>query len=61
MNNDDLLAQLSVMTGGSLVMTEQLAKSLSKNAKVISRVRQKGRLPIPHKTIGLKIVLVSSD
>lgn len=57
MNNDDLLTQLQVMSGGSLVMTtEQLAKSLSMNPKVISRMRQEGRFPIAHKSIGSKIV-----
>jgi hypothetical protein len=45
------------MSGGSLVMTtEQLAKSLSMNPKVISRMRQEGRFPIAHKSIGSKIV-----
>lgn len=57
MNNDDLLTQLQIMSGGSLVMTtEQLAKSLSMNPKVISRMRQEGRFPIAHKSIGSKIV-----
>jgi len=57
MNNDDLLTQLQVMSGGSLVMTtEQLAKSLSMNPKVISRMRREGRFPIAHKSIGSKIV-----
>lgn len=57
MNNDDLLVQLQLMSGGSLVMsTEQLAKSLSMNPKVISRMRQEGRFPIAHKSIGSKIV-----
>jgi len=57
MNNADLLTQLQVMSGGSLVMsTEQLAKSLSMNPKVISRMRQEGRFPIVHKSIGSKIV-----
>ena len=36
--------------------TEQLAKSLSMNPKVISRMRQEGRFPIAHKSIGSKIV-----
>lgn len=36
--------------------TEQLAKSLSMNPKVISRMRQEGRFPIVHKSIGSKIV-----
>jgi hypothetical protein len=57
MNKDDLLTQLQAMSGGSLVMsTEQLAKSLSMNPKVISRMRQEGRFPISHKSIGSKIV-----
>lgn len=57
MNNDDLLAQLQAMSGGSMVMTtEQLAKSLAMNPKVISRMRQEGRFPIAHKSIGSKIV-----
>ena len=57
MNSQDLLAQLKVMSGGSLVMsTEQLAQSLSMNPKVISRMRQEGRFPIAHKLIGSKIV-----
>lgn len=57
MNNDDLLVQLQLMSGGSLVMsTDQLAKSLSMNPKVISRMRQEGRFPIAHKSIGSKIV-----
>lgn len=57
MNNDHLISQLQVMSGGSLVMTtEQLAKSLSMNPKVISRMRQEGRFPIAHKSIGSKIV-----
>lgn len=36
--------------------TDQLAKSLSMNPKVISRMRQEGRFPIAHKSIGSKIV-----
>lgn len=36
--------------------TEQLAKSLAMNPKVISRMRQEGRFPIAHKSIGSKIV-----
>lgn len=57
MNNEELVAQLQVMSGGGLVMsTDQLARALSMNAKVISRLRQAGRFPIPHKLIGSKIV-----
>mgnify|MGYP000184424845 CR=1 FL=1 len=57
MNHDDLIAQLKIMSGGGLVLsTEQLARSLSMNPKVISRMRQEGRFPIAHKAIGSKIV-----
>lgn len=57
MNSDDLLVQLKILSGGSVVMsTEQLARSLSMNPKVISRMRQEGRFPIAHKSIGSKIV-----
>lgn len=57
MNGDDLHNHLRVMSGGSLVLTtEQLSRCLSMNPKVISRMRQERRFPIPHKTIGAKIV-----
>ncbi len=39
-----------------VMTTEQLAKSLAMNPKVISRMRQEGRFPIAHKSIGSKIV-----
>ena len=57
MNKQALMAQLQLVAGGSLVMsTDQLARSLSMNPKVISRMRQEGRFPIAHKAIGSKIV-----
>ena len=53
---EKLLSTLELLSGGSQVMsTDQLAKCLSMNPKVISRMRQEGRFPIPHKTIGTKI------
>ena len=57
MTKEVLLSQLQIMAGGGLVLTtSQLAKSLAMNPKVISRMRQEGRFPIPHKLIGTKIV-----
>lgn len=57
MNKQALIAQLQLVAGGSLVIsTDQLARSLSMNTKVISRMRQEGRFPIAHKAIVSKIV-----
>ena len=57
MQIDVLQSHLQAMAGGGLVLTtEQLSRCLSMNPKVISRMRQEGRFPIPHKTIGTKIV-----
>lgn len=57
MNTDALIAQLQVLSGGAFVMsTAQLAKCLSMNPKVISRMRQERRFPINEKVIGKKIV-----
>lgn len=57
MRAEQLIGQLQIMAGGSLVMsTEQLAHCLSMNSKVISRMRVEGRFPIPHKLVGSKIV-----
>lgn len=57
MQSDVLQSHLQAMAGGGLVLTtEQLSRCLSMNPKVISRMRQEGRFPIPHKTIGTKIV-----
>ncbi len=57
MQIDVLQSHLQAMAGGGLVLTtEQLSRCLSMNPKVISRMRQEGRFPIPHKPIGTKIV-----
>lgn len=57
MNEDALIAQLQIFSGGAMVMsTAQLASCLSMNPKVISRMRQEKRFPVKEKMIGTKIV-----
>jgi hypothetical protein len=52
------MAHLQTMAGGAVVLsTEQLSRCLSMNPKVISRMRQEGRFPIPHKTIGARKII----
>lgn len=40
-----------------MLSTEQLSRCLSMNPKVISRMRQEGRFPIPHKTVGARKII----
>jgi hypothetical protein len=55
---DELVAHLQTMSGGAVVLTtEQLSRCLSMNPKVISRMRQEGRFPIPHKTVGARKII----
>lgn len=57
LNNDDLPTQRQVMSEDSLITTtEPLAKSQSMNPDVIRVMRQEGRFPMLHKSIGSKIV-----
>lgn len=56
------ISTLELLSGGSQVLsTKQLAKSLSMNYKVISKMRKEGRFPIKHKLIGTKIVYTISS
>ncbi len=58
MRREELVAHLQTMAGGAVVLTtEQLSRCLSMNPKVISRMRQEGRFPIPHKTVGARKII----
>ena len=58
MQLEDVQNHLKALSGGGLVLTtEQLARCLSMNPKVISRMRKESRFPIPHKTIGTRKVV----
>lgn len=58
MRREELVTHLQTMAGGAVVLnTEQLSRCLSMNPKVISRMRQDGSFPIPHKTVGARKII----